>query len=86
MKPEDFIKDFPNNMKKNAILALRDSQSPELMQEQIKALTDIVYSLCQELETMRGLLKSKEILTEREYNTARKERMLQDHVGLGASP
>lgn len=86
MKPEELLNGLPRDMKRNALLSMRGADSPEIMQAQIQALTDIVYSLCQELETLRGVLKSKEMMSESEYKTARLQLMLRDHSGLGPSP
>lgn len=86
MNAEDFLANLPNNMKRNAVLSFEASGSTEVMQLQIKALTDIVYSLCQEVETMRDLLIKNETLTANEYDQARKERMLKDHTSVGPNP
>ncbi|MCW5821263.1 MAG: hypothetical protein KIT34_00580 [Cyanobacteria bacterium TGS_CYA1] len=86
MNAEDFLANLPNNMKRNAVLSFEASDSPKVMQLQIKALTDIVYSLCQEVETMRELLIKNEKLTANEYDQARRERMLKDHTSVGPNP
>ncbi len=86
MKPEELLKGLPSDMKRNALLSMGGADSPEVMQAQIQALTDIVYSLCQELETLRGILKSKELMSESEYKSARLQLMLRDHSGVGPSP
>lgn len=86
MNAEDFLANLPNNMKRSAVLSFEASGSTQVMQLQIKALTDIVYSLCQEVETMRELLIKNEKLTACEYDQARRKRMLEDHTSVGPNP
>lgn len=86
MKPEEFLANLPKNMKRNAVLSLEAAGSAEVMQLQLKALTEIVYSLCQEVETLRKLLIENDSLNHSEYNQARKEQMLTDHSSMGPSP
>lgn len=86
MSTEELLSKLPKNFRGVAALSMTGAESHEIVHFQIQALKDMVYSLCQEVETLRGMLIDKEILTQQNYNKAREKLMLGDHCGRGADP
>jgi len=86
MEPEEFINQLPKNVRRSTLLMIEANGSVKMMEAQIKALQETVFSLCQEMEVLREALLEKKVVSETEYKKSREKMMLCDHSSAGAEP